>query len=109
MQLGFKNVDESGSGMETLMKIERALIVDGAPYQVILLDWNMPDVDGLTILKKIKTNESLKDTSVIMVTAERNSEQVVEAAHSGVNGYVVKPFSSNEIKTKLETTLKVKL
>ena len=62
----------------------------------------MPGMDGLTLLKTVRSDEDLSDMPVLMVTAEAKREQIVIAAEAGVNGYVVKPFTAATLKEKIE-------
>jgi two-component system chemotaxis response regulator CheY len=65
-------------------------------------DWNMPKVSGLELLKSIRSDESMKDKPFLMVTAEGQKDSVIEAVQAGVSNYVVKPFTADTIKEKLE-------
>jgi len=95
-QLGYTNVDEAENGKEALAKLRVA------GYQFVLLDWNMPEMDGLEALKAIRADEKLKDIPVIMVTAEAKKENVLTAIQTGANNYVVKPFTPEVLKKKIE-------
>ncbi len=106
--LGFENVDEAASGQQTVSAISKAQ-TKGKPYTLIFLDWNMPDITGYDVLKMIRADPILKDTKVIMVTAEKSSEQVIASAKAGVNGYIIKPFNANEIKNKIEVALNIQI
>ena len=66
----------------------------------------MPEMDGYDLLKSIRMNDKLCATPVIMVTAEAKKEQIVMAAKAGVNGYIIKPFTANQIKEKIEKVFK---
>ena len=71
-------------------------------FDFLVTDWNMPGMDGLTLLKTVRADEDLSDMPVLMVTAEAKREQIVVAAEAGVNGYVVKPFTAATLKEKIE-------
>lgn len=95
-QLGYTNVDEAENGKEALAKLRTG------NYQFVLMDWNMPEMDGLETLKAIRADEKLKDIPVIMVTAEAKKENVLTAIQAGANNYIVKPFTPEVLKEKIE-------
>jgi two-component system chemotaxis response regulator CheY len=95
-QLGYTNVDEAENGKEALVKLKQN------KYDLVLLDWNMPEMDGITLLQEIRKDPQLKDIPVIMVTAEAKKENVLLAIQSGANNYIVKPFTAETLKEKLE-------
>ncbi|HBS63100.1 MAG TPA: response regulator, partial [Stenotrophomonas sp.] len=64
-------------------------------------DWNMPVMTGIDLLKAIRADAKLKTLPVLMVTAEAKREQIIEAAQSGVNGYIIKPFTAQTLEEKL--------
>ena len=70
--------------------------------EMILLDWNMPNMTGIDLLRAIRAEPKFKGLPVLMVTAENNREQIVAAAQAGVNGYIVKPFTAITLREKLE-------
>jgi len=96
-QLGFVDVDEACSGAEALTKmcVRR--------YGLILSDWHLEPITGLDLLTAIRGDASLKQTPFIMVTGESRSENVVAAKKAGVNGYIVKPFTAEMLKIKIES------
>jgi len=96
-QLGYTDVVEASDGQDALSK------VGAEKPDLILLDWNMPNMDGLAFLKKFR--ESDKATPVVMVTTEAEKSRVVEAIKAGVNNYVVKPFTPDGLSTKIQETL----
>lgn len=100
-QLGIKNVDEADDGSTALPKLK------ANKYDVVLLDWNMPNMTGLELLKAMRAEDSLKTLPVIMVTAEALKDNVVAAAQAGVNDYVVKPFNAATLEEKLRKVLKL--
>ena len=71
------------------------------PIDMILLDWNMPVMDGFTFLKKVRADDAYKQVKVIMCTSESEKSRVVEALKAGANNYIVKPFSPEALKEKL--------
>ena len=99
-QLGIKNVDEADDGTTALPKIQQT------KYDVILLDWNMPQMSGLELLKAVRADPNTKDVPIIMVTAEALKDNIVAAAQAGVNDYVVKPFTAAVLQEKLLKVLR---
>lgn len=99
-QLGIKNVDEADDGTTALPKVQQN------KYDVILLDWNMPQMSGLELLKAIRADPNTKNVPIVMVTAEALKDNIVAAAQAGVNDYVVKPFTAAVLEEKLKKVLK---
>ncbi len=95
-QLGFEDVDEAQDGEHALAKLR------GGDYGFMVSDWNMPNMDGLELLKTIRKDPALKGLPVLMVTAEAEREQVVNAIRAGVNNYMVKPFTVETFKEKMD-------
>lgn len=95
-ELGFGNVTEADDG-RTALQVLKSRRID-----FVVTDWNMPDVSGLELLKAIRADDALKSLPVLMVTAEANRSQIIEAAEAGVNGYVVKPFAAETLKDKIQ-------
>lgn len=94
-ELGFTNVDEAEDGQEALTKLR------GGGFEFVVSDWNMPNLDGLEMLKQIRADGDLKNLPVLMVTAEAKKENIIAAAHAGASGYVVKPFTAATLEEKL--------
>lgn len=94
--LGFNNTAEADDGTTALPMLQ------GGNFDLLVTDWNMPGMQGIELLKHVRADESLKTLPVLMVTAEQKREQIVEAAQAGVNGYIVKPFTAQTLKEKLE-------
>ncbi|PHM61109.1 chemotaxis response regulator CheY [Xenorhabdus ishibashii] len=94
-ELGFNNVDEAQDGAEALTKLRTA------EFDFVISDWNMPNVDGLELLKMIRSEEKLAALPVLMVTAEAKKENIIAAAQAGASGYVVKPFTAAILEEKL--------
>jgi two-component system chemotaxis response regulator CheY len=95
-QLGFENIDEAEDGVQAYSKLK-----DGG-YGFVVTDWNMPNMDGLDLLKKIRSDPAIKDTPMLMVTAEAEKEKVITAIQAGVNNYIVKPFTGEVLKEKMD-------
>ena len=94
--LGFNNTSEADDGQTALPMLK------SGKFDFLVTDWNMPGMDGLTLLKTVRSDEALCDMPVLMVTAEAKRDQIVVAAEAGVNGYVVKPFTAATLKEKIE-------
>jgi two-component system chemotaxis response regulator CheY len=94
--LGFNNTQEADDGQTALPMLKTG------KFDFLVTDWNMPGMDGLTLLKEVRSDDNLKDMPVLMVTAEAKREQIITAAQAGVNGYVVKPFTAQTLKEKIE-------
>lgn len=94
-ELGFTNVDEAEDGQDALNKLR------AGNFEFVVSDWNMPNLDGLEMLKEIRQDDALKDLPVLMVTAEAKKENIIAAAQAGANGYVVKPFTAATLEEKL--------
>ena len=94
-ELGFENVDEAEDGAIGLEKLRNG------GFQFVVSDWNMPNLDGLEMLKQIRADAALATLPVLMVTAEAKKENIVAAAQAGANGYVVKPFTAATLEEKL--------
>ncbi len=95
-ELGFTNVDEAEDGLIALQKLNTL------PFDFVVTDWNMPNMDGLTLLQKIRATPSLKHLPVLMITAEAKKENIIAAAQAGASGYIVKPFTAATLSQKLE-------
>lgn len=98
-QIGFDNVDEAADGSEALNKMREKA------YGLVISDWNMEPMTGYELLKEVRSDEELKETPFIMVTAESKTDNVVAARKAGVNNYIVKPFNAATLKSKLEAVL----
>ena len=94
--LGFTNTAEAEDGHAALA------LLNSQPFDFVVTDWNMPVMTGIELLKAIRADAKLKTLPVLMVTAEAKREQIIEAAQAGVNGYVVKPFTAQVLKEKIE-------
>ena len=94
-ELGFLNVDEAEDGAIALGKLT------SEPFDFVVTDWNMPNMDGLTLLQQIRANPQLKHLPVLMITAEAKKENIVAAAQAGASGYIVKPFTAATLSEKL--------
>ncbi|MDX5446588.1 MAG: chemotaxis response regulator CheY [Zoogloeaceae bacterium] len=95
-ELGYTNVDEAEDGLVALQKLE------AGGFDFVVTDWNMPNMDGLTLLQNIRKSSSLKHLPVLMITAEAKKENIIAAAQAGASGYIVKPFTAATMAEKLQ-------
>jgi two-component system, chemotaxis family, chemotaxis protein CheY len=94
--MGMSSILEASNGEEALGVLEKNMPVD-----IIMLDWNMPVMDGITFLKKVRADGTYKGVKIIMCTSESEKSRVVEALKEGANNYIVKPFTPEAVKEKL--------
>jgi two-component system chemotaxis response regulator CheY len=97
--LGFTNVAEADDGTTAWPMLQ------AGQFDLLITDWNMPGMAGLDLLKAVRADARLAKLPVLMLTAEAKREQIVEAAQAGVNGYVIKPFTAETLKAKLDKIL----
>ena len=100
-QLGFTNIIEAKSGRDALGKLEKSSV------DLIISDWNMEDIDGLTLLRVIRKHPKTQTMPFIMATGRSDKEQVKEAISSGVNNYIIKPFDASTMKKRIEAVIGV--
>jgi len=94
-ELGYTNVDEAEDGAVALQKLQ------GGGFDFVVSDWNMPNMDGLTLLQRVRADAALKALPVLMITAEAKKENIIAAAQAGASGYIVKPFTAATLNEKL--------
>ncbi len=94
-QIGFTKILEADDGTTALAVLKKNEV------DLIICDWNMPKMNGLDLLKKVRGEESTKTIPFLMVTAEAQKDNVLQAVQAGVSNYVVKPFTADAIKEKL--------
>lgn len=94
-ELGYARVEEAEDGVDALEKLR------SGQFDFVISDWNMPNMDGLTLLQRIRADPALAGLPVLLVTAEAKKENIVQAAQAGASGYVVKPFSAATLNEKL--------
>ncbi|MGZ9274099.1 MAG: chemotaxis response regulator CheY [Nitrospira sp.] len=99
-QLGFNNLEEAENGQEALTKLK------ADTYGFVVSDWNMPVMMGIDMLRAIRADEKLKAIPVLMVTAEAQKENLMEAVKAGVSNYVVKPFTAETMQEKINKIFK---
>jgi len=99
-KIGHTDVTEAGDGQEALTKLA------AGGFELVLMDWNMPNMTGIEALKKIKADPALKAIPVIMVTSESEKSRIMEAIQSGAANYVVKPFQPETLAEKINAIKK---
>ncbi|MGL5335714.1 MAG: chemotaxis response regulator CheY [Enterovibrio sp.] len=95
-ELGYTNIIEADDGTTALP------ILRNGDVDFVITDWNMPGMQGIDLLKHIRSDADLKHLPVLMITAEAKRDQIIAAAQAGVNGYIVKPFTSIILKERLD-------
>lgn len=96
VEIGFSNISEADDGKTALP------ILEAGGIDFLVTDWNMPGMPGIDLLKAVRADPEMASLPVLMVTAEAKREQIMEAAQAGVNGYVVKPFTADTLKQKVD-------
>jgi two-component system chemotaxis response regulator CheY len=94
-KIGFPNVLEAEHGLEGLEVLAKNKV------DLIITDWNMPEMDGLTFVKTLRSKDEFKEVPILMVTTEAAKEDILTALRSGVNNYVVKPFTPETLQEKI--------
>lgn len=94
--LGYTNTLEADDGLTALPMLQNG------NFDFLVTDWNMPGMQGIDLLKAVRSDENLAGLPVMMVTAESKRDQIVEAAQAGVNGYIVKPFTATTLREKID-------
>ena len=95
-QIGFSKITEADDGKSALKELENET------FDLILCDWNMPEMQGIEVLKKIRSDDKLKNIPFVMVTAEAQKDNIIEAVKAGVSSYIVKPFTAETVSGKLQ-------
>lgn len=96
-ELGFSNFTDAEDGVQAWAAIESS---NG--FDFIVSDWNMPNMTGIDLLRKVRADERFKSTPFLLITAEAKRSQIFEAAEAGVNGYIVKPFTAATLNEKIQ-------
>ena len=95
-QLGFQHMLEAEDGLNALNLMKEET------FDFVVTDWNMPKMTGIELLRNIRSDDNFKVIPVLMVTAEADKENILEAIQAGVNNYIVKPFTADTLKDKIE-------
>ena len=94
-QSGFDQVDEAENGREALN------LLKGGGYDLLITDWNMPEMCGLDLVREVRKTDMIKAIPILMITTVSGKEDIVTALKAGVNNYVVKPFDAGTLRTKI--------
>lgn len=95
-QIGFNNIDEADDGTTAWEVLNKGGI------DFIISDWNMPNMTGIELLRKVRASEEFSDLPFLMVTAEAQQENIIEAVQAKVSNYIVKPFTAETLKQKID-------
>lgn len=95
-ELGFNKFDEADDGATAWPMIQ------SGDYDFIVSDWNMPEMTGIELLRRVRADAQLKETPFLLITAEAKRSQILEAAQAGVDGYIVKPFTAATLNEKIQ-------
>lgn len=93
--LGFNNTEEADDGTTALPMLR------SGSYDFLITDWNMPGMQGIDLVQAVRADAKMGKMPILMVTAEAKKEQIVKAAEAGINGYIVKPFTSETLREKI--------
>lgn len=97
---GYENVAEAENGKDALLKLQ------SDPIEFVITDWNMPEMNGLELTKSIRSNNNYSSLPILMVTTRGLKQDIIEALQAKVNNYVVKPFTPQVLKEKIDSILK---
>jgi two-component system, chemotaxis family, chemotaxis protein CheY len=101
-QLGFDNITEADDGQTAWTKLQTGEV----EFKLIISDWNMPNMMGIDLLRAVRADDKYKTVPFLMVTAEGQKDNILEAAKAGVTNYVIKPFTADILQQKLEAIFK---
>ncbi len=99
--LGQTEVVEAIDGKDAIEKLDAAALAE-KPFELIICDWNMPNVSGIEILERVRANNPYTKTPFVMLTAETEAESIVRAVKLGANDYIAKPIVAEELTAKLK-------
>lgn len=100
-EIGLTNITEASSGREAWEEVRSA----NPPFDLIISDWNMPEGSGLDLLKQVRSEQRLSTTPIIMITSEKEKEQIEQAIKAGASDYLPKPFTSDSLREKIQHLL----
>lgn len=99
-KLGHKDCQEAGNGREGMERLA------AAPVDMVITDWNMPEMNGIDFIRALRSNDATKTLPVLMVTTNAAQDDIVAALNAGVNNYVVKPFTPDTFREKIASAIK---
>jgi two-component system chemotaxis response regulator CheY len=99
-RLGHKDILEAEDGA-----VAWKVMNENSDIDILVTDWNMPEMNGLELVQKVRAEDKYEDMPIIMVTTEGGKTEVITALKAGVNNYIVKPFTPQVLKEKLEAVL----
>ncbi len=99
-RIGFANVEEGANGAEGLAKAQQK------QFDCVITDWNMPEMDGLEMTKNLRKLPNYSTVPIMMVTTEGGKQEVVEALTNGVSSYIIKPFTEDILRQKMDALFK---
>jgi two-component system chemotaxis response regulator CheY len=94
--LGFRDITLADDGQSALPLLQQG------NFGLLITDWNMPQMEGIELVRAVRADPRLKNLPILMVTAEAQRERIIQAAQAGVNEYIVKPFVPATLRAKLE-------
>ena len=98
-KIGITDVERAGNGAEAYAKMRKSR------FDLVITDWNMEPVTGLELVQRVRSDARVSATPFIMVTAQNNSESIIEAKRAGVDSYIVKPFTADVLKAKIAAVM----
>lgn len=104
IRLGYEDILEGEDGLQGWNVLEA-----NPDISMLITDWNMPEMDGLTLVKKVRSDSRFSDLPIIMITTEGGKVEVISALKAGVNNYIVKPFTPQVLKEKLSAVLGISI
>ena len=100
VSLGISSISMAAGAVDAVQQIK-----EGAHFDLIIADWNMPNMTGLELLQYVRSEQKLKDTPFLMITAEATKQNLIDAVKAGVSQYIVKPFTPAALEEKIEAIL----
>ncbi len=101
--IGLRNIIEAENGALAWNEITKS-IAENAPFELVVSDWNMPTMTGIELLKSVRADSVMKIVPFVLLTAEAEKSQIVDALQAGVSNYIIKPFTPATFREKLEQT-----